>query len=152
MGYGSLHRLHCLNYLHCLHLHYIMYEQCSLSTLFYFDCLGHQEFKNIAHDGRGGYIEFMSWMDGMDHGSPLRLLRPLEHLRCEKRFLERRPKLGTQPTPHTPCIVYRTQNVTFMLSCKVLQFSSGIIVSKMMKYDLPPPLCNICFLAFRGCS
>ena len=53
-----LHCLHCLNDLHCLHLW--------MSTISYFDCLGHEELENIAHDGRRVFIEFVSWQDGMD--------------------------------------------------------------------------------------
>ena len=34
-----------------------------LSTLFYYDCLGHQEFENIAHDGLRVFIEVV-WSDG----------------------------------------------------------------------------------------
>ena len=31
-----------------------------MNGLFYFDGLGHQELENIAHDRRGGFIEFVS--------------------------------------------------------------------------------------------
>ena len=41
-----------------------------LKTLFYYDCLCHQELENIAHDGRGGFKELEQ--DGM--GQTLRLL------------------------------------------------------------------------------
>ena len=36
-----------------------------MNRLFHFDCLGRQELENIAHDGRGGFIEFV-WQDGWD--------------------------------------------------------------------------------------
>ena len=41
----------------------------SMNTLFYNDCLGHQELENIAYDGQGVFREFVSrdgW-DGTDH-------------------------------------------------------------------------------------
>ena len=33
--------------------------------LSYFDCLGHQELENIAHNGRGGLMEF-EWVGRTD--------------------------------------------------------------------------------------
>ena len=44
-----------------------------MTTLFYYDCLGHQKLENIAHIGSGGFIEFV-WRDGMGLILPLRLL------------------------------------------------------------------------------
>ena len=35
------------------------------TTLFYYDCLGHQELENIAVVGSAGFIEFV-WRDGTD--------------------------------------------------------------------------------------
>ena len=40
-----------------------------MNTLFYCDCLGHNELENIANDERGGFVEFVLWdgMGGTDH-------------------------------------------------------------------------------------
>ena len=35
-----------------------------LTVLFYYDCLGHQELENIAHDGCRLFIEFVWWTTG----------------------------------------------------------------------------------------
>ena len=36
-----------------------------MNTLLFYDCLGHQELENIAHDRRGVFIEFV-WREGWD--------------------------------------------------------------------------------------
>ena len=38
-------------------------QKCVNSRKFYYDCLGHQEFENIAHDGLRVFIEVV-WSDG----------------------------------------------------------------------------------------
>ena len=40
-----------------------------MNTLFYYDCLGHNELENIANDERGGFVEFVlrDGMGGTDH-------------------------------------------------------------------------------------
>ena len=40
-----------------------------MNTLFYYDCLGHNELENIANDERGGFVEFVlrDGTGGTDH-------------------------------------------------------------------------------------
>ena len=47
-----------------------------MNTLFYFECLGHKEFKNIAYNGPWE-LYAVTWSDGMGRDGriiPLRLL------------------------------------------------------------------------------
>ena len=51
-----------------------------MNALFYFDCLGRKEFKNIAYNRLWEpYDVTVAWMGRI---IPLRLLLQLEHLRC----------------------------------------------------------------------
>ena len=52
-----------------------------MNTEFYFDCLGHQELKNIAHKGLWK-VYAVTWSDGTGRIISLRLLQLLKHLRC----------------------------------------------------------------------
>ena len=51
-----------------------------MNALFYFNCSGHKEFKNIAYNGL--WKPYAVTRDGTDRIIPLRLLRLLEHLEC----------------------------------------------------------------------
>ena len=53
-----------------------------MNALFFFDCLGHKEFKNIAHNGLWE-LYAVTWSDGwMGLIILLGLLRLLRHLQC----------------------------------------------------------------------
>ena len=71
MGFGSLHHweftpLALFTMLPLLKRLTLLALTLCMNTIFYFDCWGHQEFKNIAHNGLWELYAVSTGWNGMD--------------------------------------------------------------------------------------